>query len=128
MEITKQETKGWPPKWAVTLLGVALLILGVLGLLASPFAILASPFLFDAPGSDQNPLVFALLAGMLLLPVASIVAIVASWLAARRGSRVALAIAGASVLGWIVYMASVSSALDDKCGGQLSCPPADGNR
>jgi hypothetical protein len=125
MEITQQDIGRWPPRWAITLLGTILLIVGALGTLASPFAILAAPFLFDAPGSDKNPIMFYFLGGLLALPFVSIATIVASWKAARRGSRAGLAVAAVLVFGWAAYMAAVNYTLDVKCGGMFSCSPAD---
>ena len=124
METTKQEVSGWPPRRAVVVFGIILLVLSILALCVSPFAVIASPFLFDAPGSDTNPIMFFLLGGLLALPFVSILAIVASWKAARRASRVGLAIACVAGFGWIAYMAAVNYELDVKCGGMFGCPSA----
>jgi hypothetical protein len=128
METKQQEVSGWPPRRAVIFFGTILLVLSILALCASPFAVIASPFLFDAPGSDTNPIMFYLLGGLLALPLVSILAIVASWKAARRGSRAGLAISCVAVFGWIGYMAAVNHELDVKCGGMFGCPPGAATR
>jgi hypothetical protein len=122
MDKTKQEVSGWPPRRAVVIFGIILLVLSILAACVSPFAVIASPFLFDAPGSDTNPIMFFLLGGLLALPFVSILAIVASWKAARRGSRVGLAVACAAGFAWIAYMAAVNYELEVKCGGMFGCP------
>ena len=125
MTETEQNARTWPPRWAITVIGVILLIGSILGICVSPFAVMASPFLFDAPGSDKNAIVYMLLGGMLALPLVSILTGIASWRAIRRHSPLALAIAGTFGLGWIAYMIALVVALDVQCGGQFSCmPPA----
>jgi hypothetical protein len=124
METTKQEVSGWPPRRAVVVFGIILLVLSILALCVSPFAVIASPFLFDAPGAENNSILYYFLAGLLALPVVSIVAIVASWKAARRASRAGLAVACVAAFGWIAYTATVVHELDVKCAGMFSCPSA----
>jgi hypothetical protein len=74
----------------------------------------ASPFLFDAPGSESNPLTIALAAAVLLLPLLFIGGGIL-WLVLRRGGFLLLPILDVGVI------AVLLAAIELACGGRLAC-------
>jgi hypothetical protein len=98
-----------------------LMPISILAALASPFLVIAIPFLFDAPGSENNRILWRLAGGLLALPFASIASAVCAWLALHRGSTRLFSAAFAIALGWLVYMTAVNYVLDANCGGSFAC-------
>jgi hypothetical protein len=98
-----------------------LIPISILAALASPFLVIAIPFLFDAPGSEDNSIMWYLAGGLLALPFVSITSAVFAWLALRRSSMRFFGTAFAIALGWLAYMGIVNYALDAICGGSFAC-------
>lgn len=70
-------------------------------------AALGAPMAFDAPGSDSNPLVWAIVFGFVTFPVACVVSIAASWMT-RGMKKVGLAMACIPVLPIVTIVAGMA--------------------
>ena len=91
-------------------------------------AFMMSPMLFDAPGSEENQLIYILIAGAGALPVLCLVSVVASIAALvkewRSTVRRRWAWAGASLpLLALATLLVGSVLLEVICDGQLNCQP-----
>ena len=105
------------PRWSTVYGAVLYGLLGVFFLLPA----VMSPMLFDAPGSADNALTVALLAGLVALPVTFLLGagllIVASL---RRGRRLAIVAFALPVVALAVIVVA-GLLLDRLCGGRLAC-------
>ena len=77
--------------------------------------------MFDAPGSEDNPLTVALVAGLLASPIVLLAsAALLATASARRGRRLTfLAFWLPGLL--LAYLAAVTIALDRLCNGNFVC-------
>jgi hypothetical protein len=89
---------------------LAIAATAVWGLLAVPGFLIAAagaPMAFDAPGSQANPLVWAIVFGFVTFPIACVVSIAASWMTWRM-KKVPLAMACIPLLPIVTIVASMA--------------------
>ena len=99
-------------------LWIVLTVLWVLAAIPSAFMAMMSAFMFDAPGSEKNPIVWALMWSMVALPVAWILGAGIPWIFYKRGWGLwffAIPLLNVAELGVAFIL------LDRVCGGQFSC-------
>ena len=96
-------------------------ILAFLAFLPAGFAAMMSVMMFDAPGSDENGLVWALVLGMWAAPLVCVATGVAGLIAASRFTRRRIAVLVGLPVVWFAYMALMVMLLESNCGGQFSC-------
>ena len=108
--------------WPLRILLVLLIVLGGVGLLASLPVIIASMMMFDAPGSNANPLTWWLSLALTALPVAALAVIATSIAALRSFSRRRLVWPLAILAGWLALVAIPLALLEITCDGQFACP------
>jgi len=96
-------------------------ILALLGFLPAGFAAMMSVMMFDAPGSDENGLVWALVLGMWAAPLVCVATAVAGFIAASRFTRRRAVVLVGLPVAWFAYMAVMVMLLENNCGGQFSC-------
>jgi hypothetical protein len=99
---------------------LAIAVTAVWGVLVVPGFLIAAagaPMAFDAPGSDANPLVWAIVFGFVTFPVACVVSIAASWMTWRM-PKLRLAMASIPLLPIITIVAAMamSSGLNNPFG------------
>lgn len=100
---------------------VGLTILWVVCVVAAVPVALFSMFMFDAPGSDKNPLTIALAASLWSFPVLAAASPLASWIARVAGAaRVSKLLMAAPALSIVAVIASWV-ALELLCGGSFAC-------
>ena len=101
-----------------------LILVGALSFLSVPFGCVAaemSTMLFDAPGSENNQILWFVFASFLSYPLAALLGPILSWISYRTGHR------RASIAFMAMPLVTISAALvgfillDAHCGGRLAC-------
>jgi hypothetical protein len=98
--------------------GIAFSAAWILAGLASLFPVILIPMMFDAPGSEANPLVFALAAAIAAFPVFCFAGAILPWVFRRRSFAKRLFLLPALD---IVMIVLAFFALDYFCHGMFSC-------
>lgn len=103
---------------------VTAIVLATLFALAVPMALMAalmSVMAFDAPGSTENHLLWALVFGVWAAPLALVLSVVLAIVAAIKGRWRWLAWAVAPVVALTVYLAVSLLLLNQLCAGSFAC-------
>ncbi len=104
----------------LVVLGIAFVVAAVA---AAPFSLMMAVFPFDAPGSSENPITWALAGGSLMLPVALLATGVLAILAPRmQRARTRAIVLLAPLTTWGIYMALTLTLLETLCQGLFACP------
>tara|TARA_B100000674_G_scaffold495594_1_gene523447 strand:- start:3770 stop:4087 length:318 start_codon:yes stop_codon:yes gene_type:complete len=99
-------------------LRIGLTILSVIGAVMSMPLVMFSPMMFDAPGSDENPLTHFLLFSVLAFPVLCIMGGILPWIFKRHPKSIWLyGLSGLAVVLLVVAIALLSI----QCGGDFAC-------
>lgn len=94
-----------PPVWLIVVY-----VLALLTVLAWPFVAFMSVFAFDAPGSAQNPSIWATVIAVLSYPLLPLVGIPGSFFAFRRGHRrLAYLLAAVGAIPFVIAVAAIIS-------------------
>lgn len=104
---------------------LAIAVTAVWGVLAVPGFVIAAvgaPMAFDAPGSDANPLVWAIVVAFVAFPVACIVSIVASWITWRM-EKVPLAMACIPLLPIVTIVGAMALSAEPQSAGSMPRAP-----
>jgi hypothetical protein len=104
---------------------LAIVVTAVWGILAVPgflIAAVGAPMAFDAPGSDANPLVWAIVFGFVSFPVSCVVSIAASWIT-RRMPKVPLAMACIPLLPIVTIVAAMALSSEPHPAGPMPRAP-----
>jgi len=100
---------------------LAIVVSVVWGVLAVPgflIAAVGAPMAFDAPGSDSNPLVWAIVFGFVTFPVACVISIAASWMT-RGMKKVRLAMACIPLLPIVTIVAAMALSSEPQSPGPM---------
>jgi hypothetical protein len=101
-----------------------LILAGALSFLSVPFGCLAaemSAMLFDAPGSENNPILWFVFASFLAYPLAALLGPILSWISYLTGHR------RTSIVFMAMPLVAISTVLvgfvllHARCGGRTAC-------
>jgi hypothetical protein len=99
-------------------LRIGLTILSVLGAVMSMPLVMFSPMMFDAPGSDENPLAQFLFFSVLAFPLLCLMGGILPWMFKRHPKSIWLyGLTGLAVL----LLISAVTLLEVACSGDFSC-------
>lgn len=104
---------------------LAIAVSAVWGILAVPgflIAAVGAPMAFDAPGSDANPLVWAIVFGFVTFPVACVASIAGSWMT-QRMKKVQLAVACIPLLPIVTIVAAMALSSEPQSAGPMTRAP-----
>ena len=107
--------------WCVRLLGILTALFSVIAAGLAVVMAMMSAMLFDAPGSEFNPWLWALALGVWAAPVVFLVGLAKGIDAARRPNFRPLAIAWGWIAAFAFYLASAALLLGLRCGGEFTC-------
>lgn len=98
-----------------------LVVLNLLAILPALGLLTFSVFLFDAPGSEDNGLLWAIVGGLLAAPVLFVGGAVAGVRAFRKVSKRAAVLSAVLLVAPVAFVGLNFALLDVYCKGELAC-------